>query len=131
MIKSIKIFGFSLLILAAAQPVCAKEPGLLSSLNLDSLQLESTDGNMSPEDYRQAYQQNQDILFDQLKTASKSVLHSVGMSRTSTKYLGAAASLAVNQGAKLHLNKSRNLALEFTDIDEDDRAVIFGFSYDW
>ena len=131
MSKSIKFFAFSLLTLVATHTVCAEESSLLSILNLDNLELQSTDGSMSPEDYRQAYQHNQDVLFDQLKLFSENTLQSIGVSRTSTKYLGAAASLAVNQGAKLNLNKSRNLALEFTDIGDDDRSVVFGFSLDW
>jgi hypothetical protein len=129
--KSFIILSLSLLSLAASHTVCAEQPGLPSSPDRDTRQWRSTDGNMSPEDYRQAYQHNQHVLFDQLKSFSENALHSIGVSKTGTEYLGAAASLAVNQGAKLHLNESRNLALEFTDIGKDERAVIFGFSLDW
>ena len=129
--KSIIICGISSFVFSTSVSLHAEESPLLTLPDSDRVEWRSIDEDMSSEEYHQAYRRNQRILYKQLKNLSENALLSIGVPRKGSKYLGAAAGLAVKQDAKLHLNKSKTFALELNDIGEDDRAVIFGISRDW
>jgi len=87
--------------------------------------------DMSDQQYRSAYRNNQHRIGKYLKTYSENTLLSMGVPKTGIRILGVAAGLAANRDATLYLNKSRILALELKDVANDDRTMFVGIKMDW
>jgi hypothetical protein len=112
--------------------VCAADRGSESfGHKPDRHEWQTVTGDMSAGEYRNSYRHNQRIVRDFVKSYSESTLTSIGVPKSGVKLMGAAAGLAAGQDARLYLNKSKIMALEFKDATEDDRAVFFGIKMDW
>ena len=86
--------------------------------------------NISLQEYEEIYSHNQSFALKTLRSYTKGTLESVGMPVQGFDYMGAAIGLAM-EGARLDLNKSKTLALEFEDVDKPERALYFRFNLDW
>ena len=61
----------------------------------------------------------------------ESKLSSLGVPRTAMTLTGAALIFAVGQDAKLDLNESKTMSLQFQDLREADRAILYRLKYSW
>jgi hypothetical protein len=61
---------------------------------------------------------------------SRDALESIGIPRQGVNLMGTALGLVIN-GARLDLNKSKTLALEFKDVGNQERTLFFGVNLDW
>jgi hypothetical protein len=86
---------------------------------------------MSPEEYNRAYRENRRFLRGVFKSQAKAALVSLGISENVVGMLGAAAALALDPDAKLKLNRSKTLVVEFTDMNEEERAIQIGYTLRW
>jgi hypothetical protein len=96
---------------------------------LGKWQTYSTD--MSPGDYRRAVRDNHRLVRKFVKSYSSETLASVGVPQAGITFLGAAAGLAVDGDARLHLNSSKTLALQFDDVIDSDRALFLTIKKRW
>jgi len=96
-----------------------------------ALKWQTFSADMSPGEYRHAVRQNQKQVRDFVKNYSSEALASVGVPKAGIALLGAAAGLAVDGDARLHLNQSKTLALRFDDVVDDDRALLFTLRKTW
>jgi len=90
----------------------------------------SIDDNSSLQDNEKTYRRNQRYLREALKSYSKQTLRSFGFSDQTADLMGATLGLAT-KGAKLNLNESKTLAIEFKDVVTHDPALYFGYNLDW
>lgn len=88
------------------------------------------DANMSPDEYRDRYRENQRLARETLTFYSKRTLTSIGVPEAGVEFMGVAVGLAMND-AKFHLNTSRTVALELKDVADKDRALFLGIKMDW
>lgn len=108
------------------------EDGPSTSLNLRFKQqtFSSIDDNSSLQDNEKTYRRNQRYLREALKSYSKQTFRSFGFSDQTAELMGATLGLAT-KGAKLNLNESKTLAIEFKDVVTHDPALYFGYNLDW
>jgi hypothetical protein len=108
------------------------EDGQSYWLDLDFKQhaLYGIDTNKSLQDNEKIYRRNQRYLRDALQSYSKQSLRSIGLSDQTANLVGATIGLVTN-GAKLNLNDSKTLAIEFKDVITHDPALYFGYSHPW
>jgi hypothetical protein len=85
---------------------------------------------MNSTDEAKIYRRNQTYLRDALKSYSKQTLRSIGLSEQTADLMGATLGLAT-KGAKLNLNDSKTLAIEFKDVVTHDPSLYFGYNLDW
>ena len=108
------------------------EDGQSTFLNLEFKQqtLSSIDDNSSLQDNEKTYRRNQRYLREALKSYSKQTLRSFSLSDQTADLMGATLGLAT-KGAKLNLNESKTLAIEFKDVVTHDPALYFGYNLAW
>jgi hypothetical protein len=108
------------------------ENGQSTFLNLGFKQqtFSSVDDNSSLQDNEKTYRRNQRYLREALKSYSKQTFRSFGVSDQAADLMGATLGLATN-GAKLNLNESKTLAIEFKDVVTHNPALYFGYNLDW
>jgi hypothetical protein len=118
---------FAALITAGA-PLCAENR---SSFSVD--QLETVSVQMSPEGYHRVYRRNQHLLRKQVKTYTKDTLRAAGIPDPVSRFLGAAAGVAMGNDPRLGLarGKSTRLGLEFRDVIQSDRGVVLELRLKW
>ena len=87
--------------------------------------------DMSPDEYKQAYRENRRFLLRIFKSHATTTLVSLGASEKGIGMLGAAAALALDHEMKLPLNRSRRLAMHFSDMAQEERAVQIGYTLRW
>ena len=105
------------------------QPYLLD-LEFKQQTLSSIDDNSSLQDDEKTYRRNQRYLRNALTSYSKETLRSMGLSEQSVDLMGATLGLAIH-GAKLNLNESKTLAIEFKDVVTHDPALYFGYNLAW
>ena len=120
------------LVLLAMNSALYAEDEQSTHLKLDFKQqtLSSIDDNSSPQDNEKIYRRNQRYLRDALQSYSKQSLRSIGLSDQTAYLMGATVGFVFN-GAKLNLNESKTLAIEFKDVVTHDPALYFGYNLDW
>ena len=120
------------LVLLAMNSALYAEDEQSTHLKLDFKQqtLTSIDDNSSPQDNEKIYRRNQRYLRDALQSYSKQSLRSIGLSDQTADLMGATVGFVFN-GAKLNLNESKTLAIEFKDVVTHDPALYFGYNLDW
>ena len=89
------------------------------------------DTNLSPRQYKEIYNHNQEVVRDTLRSYSNNVLKKIGIPEEGGHLMGAALGLVVNDRVGLDLNKSKTLALELEDVDKADRSLYFRIKLDW
>ena len=120
------------LVLVIMESPLYAENGQSTFLNLGFKQqtFSSVDDNSSLQDNEKTYRRNQRYLREALKSYSKQTIRSFGLSDQTADLMGATLGLATN-GAKLNLNESKTLAIEFKDVVTHDPALYFGYNLDW
>jgi len=89
------------------------------------------DVNMPAHEYESVASQNQRIVKNALRSYSNDMLQLVGISERGASLIGATASGLATRGARLSLNRSETIILEFKDVDDSTRSLYFGVSMDW
>lgn len=87
--------------------------------------------DMSPDEYKQAYRENRRLLLRVFRSHATATLTSLGASEKGIGMLGAAAALALDHELKLPLNHSRRLAMHFSDMAQEERAVQIAYTMRW
>ena len=118
--------------LLALSPILHAEGQHLDPLNLEFKQqtLYEIDADNSLQDNEKLFRRNQRYLRDALKSYSQQTLSLIGLSDQTAKFMGATIGI-VAHGAKLNLNDSKTLALEFKNVVTHDPALYFGYKLDW
>ncbi len=88
------------------------------------------DMNMSLREYEETYRGNRRLVRNNLVSFSRDTLESIGIPKQGVNLMGAALGVVIN-GARLDLNKSKTLALEFKDVGNTERSLFFGFKLKW
>jgi hypothetical protein len=91
---------------------------------------QTIDADMSPDEYRLAYRQNQRLVIDILTFHARDALVSSGVPEQAIGLLGTAALLPLRD-ARFHLNQSRTLAIDFQDVMDQDRALFLEYKRHW
>jgi hypothetical protein len=92
--------------------------------------LRRIDIDITPQEYEWVYSGNRRFVRNNLKSYSRDALESIGIPEQGVNLMGAALGLVI-QGARLDLNKSKTLALEFKDVSNQERTLYFGVNLDW
>lgn len=122
----------SVVLLVTSAAVGAQQPGAdNASAAPDSVSWHAVSTAMSQEEYTQVYRENRRFLRNLAKSGARATLVSLGVSKNIVGVLGTAAALALDDDAKLKLNRSKTLALEFTDMADEERAVLIGYTLHW
>jgi len=87
--------------------------------------------NMPPHEYEAAASHNQKIVRNTLRSYSNDALKMIGIPEQGVNLIGAAAAGLATRGARLNLNRSKTLTLEFKDVDDSERTLYFGVNLDW
>jgi hypothetical protein len=100
--------------------------------DVDRYQLQSVDSNMSAEDYRRVYRDNQHRVSKFITHYSEQSLLSLGLPKSGIRVAGALAGAALtNQDATLYLNSGKSLAIDIKDAGQDDRTIFFAIKHSW
>jgi hypothetical protein len=94
-------------------------------------QLQPVETDMSADEYRRTYRDNQHRLRKFMTHYSEKTLGSLGIPKNSLRMVGALAGVAITQDATLYLNDSKWLAIDIKDAAQDDRAIIFAIKQNW
>jgi UV DNA damage repair endonuclease len=103
----------------------------LLNLGLKQQHLHRVDMSMSPREYEELSSRNRRFAHNSLRSYSINALELLGISERGIHLTGAVVGLAT-RGARLNLNKSKTLTLEFKDVGDSERALMyFGVNLDW
>lgn len=97
----------------------------------DDTQWRETTPSMSTEAYKQAYDYNRRLLRRALTQYLESKFTSLGVSETTFRLTEGALFLAFKHDAEFNLNESKTMALEFSDLTDEDRAMLYKFKFNW
>lgn len=133
-----KLFFLILLTVSVSFRVCADDftlpddDFLLPDLN----QMKSTDWlHMDSKNNYSGYENsdgyNSELLRGAVMDYLESKLTSVGIPHSAMTLTGAALIFAIGQDAKLNLNESKTMSLQFQDIKDADRAILYRLKYSW
>ena len=129
LMRMLLIVAWLLLVMSPAINADDRSTSFLN-LGIKQQHLYSIDGNTTLHEYEEMYRRNQKYVRSTLKSYSIHALDSMGFPKQTVKFMGAAFGLVTN-GAKLDLNKSKTLAIEFKDVGNQDRLLYFGVNLDW
>ena len=105
---------------------------LLPDLNqLKSTQWLHMDSQNSYSKYQNSDSYNQQMLHGAVMDYLESKLSSLGVPHSAMTLTGAALIFAIGQDAKLNLNESKTMSLQFQDMKDADRAVLYRLKYSW
>jgi hypothetical protein len=94
-------------------------------------QLQTVDAEMSADDYRRVYRDNQHRVGKFITHYSEQTLQSFGLPKSGIRVAGALAGAAMNQDATVYLNSSKWLALDIKDAVQGDRSILFAIKHSW
>jgi len=121
----------SVLLLATSAVAGAQERNMTGSAESGYAPWQTVSADMSPDEYRQAYRGNRRFLRHVLESYATAALVSLGISEQGLGVLGATAALVLDQNAALSLNQNRTLAVQFSDMVKEERAVQVGYTLRW
>ena len=116
--------------LIAIFPVRADE-GTVARGDRDRPKWQTYSTDMSQSDYERAVRDNQKQLRRFVKSYSSETLAAVGVPKAGIAFLGAAAGLAVDGDARLPLNDSKTFALQFDNVVDSERGLMFTYKKSW
>ena len=119
-------------ILLTAISIAHAEDSEISLPNLGSNHpyFQGVDLNTSHREYQEIYNHNRRIVSQSLRSYSLNALEMTGIPLHGILFMAAAYDLA-KDGARLDLNKSKTLALEFSDVGDSTRAMYLRVNLDW
>ena len=103
-------------------------PDLNQMKSMDWLHMDSKN-NYSGYENSDSY--NSQLLRGAVMDYLESKLTSVGIPHSAMTLTGAALIFAIGQDAKLNLNESKTMSLQFQDIKDADRAILYRLKYSW
>ena len=74
---------------------------------------------------------NEHLLQGAVQNYLESKLTALGIPRSAVTLTGAAVIFAAGQDAMLNLNESKTMSLQFQDIRDNDRAILYRLKYSW
>ena len=90
--------------------------------------LDSQDSNRS---FEKSANYNRHLIQGAVMNYLESKFTSLGIPRSAVTLTGAAVIFAAGQDAQLNLNKSKTMSLQFKDMREEDRAILYRLKYSW
>ena len=98
---------------------------------LKPMQWQHVDDQNSESQFVSAMNTNGTLLQGAVINYLESKLSSLGVPHTAMTLTGAALIFAIGQDAKLDLNESKTMSLQFQDLREADRAILYRMKYSW
>ncbi|MBF8269455.1 MAG: hypothetical protein HW386_1164 [Gammaproteobacteria bacterium] len=95
------------------------------------MQWQHVDDQNPESPYESAMNNNGTLLQGAVINYLESKLSSLGVPHTAMTLTGAALIFAIGQDAKLDLNESKTMSLQFQDLREADRAILYRMKYSW
>lgn len=93
-------------------------------------QWQQVDPQMTAEDYREVSRNNYRLARRALTAYSYETLNSLSVPEMGVNLLGAAVGMAAST-ASFHVNKSKTMAVEFENLAEEKRALVFKVKINW
>ena len=90
-----------------------------------------TDHRTGAEEYKRADRHNKKLLRRAVTQYLANSFESIGVSESTFRFTGGAIFFFLKQDAEINLNDSKTMSLEFTDVRDEDRAVIYKIKYNW
>ena len=103
-------------------------PDLHQMKSIDWLHMDSQKDNSG---YEKSDKYNTQLLGGAVMDYLESKLTSVGIPHSAMTLTGAALIFAIGQDAKLNLNESKTMSLQFQDMKDADRAILYRLKYSW
>jgi hypothetical protein len=124
--------GWVIALLLAVSNTAYAEDGDTPLLNIgtDRDQWRPVNPQMTPEDYRESSRNNLQLARRTLASYSQESLTSLSMPEMGINLVGTAVGLAAGT-ASFNVNKSKTMAVEFENLAEDKRALMFRVKIDW
>lgn len=105
---------------------------LLPDLNqMKSIDWLHMDSQKNSSGYESSDKYNSQLIRGAVMDYLESKLTSVGIPHSAMTLTGAALIFAIGQDAKLNLNESKTMSLQFQDIKDADRAILYRLKYSW
>jgi len=105
---------------------------LLPDLNqMKSIDWRHQDSQKVSSGYESSDNYNTELLRGAVMDYLESKLTSVGIPHSAMTLTGAALIFAIGQDARLNLNESKTMSLQFQDIKDADRAILYRLKYSW
>jgi len=123
------LFGALGMLLLSPLPVTQTRADQLETAR--TVQLTPVGADMTADEYRDAYRQNQKQLRNFVRDYSENSLLALRVPRRGVQLMGAVAGFAVTQNATLYLNDRKSFAINIKDTSQDDRAIYFGYKRSW
>lgn len=98
---------------------------------IDSFHWQHLESSLSDSGYEQPNTMNQHLLYGSIQGYLENKLSSLGIPQTAVTLTGAAVIFAAGQDAMLNLNKSKTMSLQFKDIRDNERAILYRLKYSW
>lgn len=116
------------ILLAVSAPLHAQD-GFFMAIQQQAArqQWQDIDEHMSLEQYGDLLRHNQRLMLDSLEDTASTL----GVPKAGIGLAGAAIGFALDDDAKVNLNKSKTMALELNDVTKADRSVRFRMKFDW
>jgi hypothetical protein len=123
--------GVLALLLVASNMAFAEDRGTqLVNIGMDRDQWQPINPQMTPEEYRELSRNNLRLARGALTSYTQERLTSLRVPEMGINLLGAAVGLAAST-SRFHVNKSKTMAVEFENLAEDKRALVFRVKLDW
>ena len=103
-------------------------PDLNQMKSVDWLHMDSQKNNSG---YENSDKYNSQLLRGAVMDYLESKLTSVGIPHSAMTLTGAALIFAIGQDARLNLNESKTMSLQFQDLKDADRAILYRLKYSW
>ena len=133
-----KVFILFLLTACVSFRVCADDlalpddkfllPDLSQMKTIDWLHIDSQKDSSG---YERSDNYNKQMLRGVVMDYLESRLASLGVPHSAMTLTGAALIFAIGQDARLNLNESKTMSLQFQDINDTDRAILYRLKYSW
>jgi hypothetical protein len=119
------------LLLAVSNMAYAEDRDMrLVNIGTDRDQWQPVNLQMTPEDYSAISRNNLRLARRALTSYSQERLTSLRVPEMGMNLLGAAVGLATSS-TSFHINKSKTMAVEFENLAEEKRALMFKLKFDW
>lgn len=98
---------------------------------MESFQWKHKDSQVSDNRFEKSNRYNKHLLQGAVLNYLESKFAALGIPHTAVALTGAAVIFAAGQDAQLSLNKSKTMSLQFKDLKEADRAILYRLKYSW
>lgn len=125
-------FGIAKLVLADGTNLPGEDYVLPDLYQLKPMNWQHSDTQKSDDTFQDNINNyNRTLVQGAVMNFLESKLSSLGVPRTAMTLTGAALIFAIGQDAKLDLNESKTMSLQFKDLKDADRAILYRLKYSW